>query len=72
MMTVDLRIGEVLSAGTPKKLFVLDVGTVFSNTRYGFDAVHQRFLVPRIQGESIADTPITVVLNWWTEFVRPK
>ena len=69
MTRVDVRIGETLSAGTPKALFPLQAGAVFTNVRYDYDPTRQRFLVPRIQAESVADTPITVVLNWWTEFV---
>ena len=70
MTTVDVRIGETIAAGTQKKLFPLDAGAVFTNVRYDVDVARQRFLVPRILAENVADTPITVVLNWWTEFVK--
>jgi hypothetical protein len=70
MTVVDVQVGETISAGTPKALFPLQAGAVFTNVRYDFDAARQRFLVPRIQAESVADTPITVVLNWWTEFLK--
>ena len=70
MTTVDVRIGDTISAGSQKKLFTLDAGTVFTNVRYDVDVARQRFLVPRILAENVADTPITVVLNWWAEFVK--
>ena len=70
MTSVNVQIGETLSAGTPRTRFPLQAGAVFTNVRYDFDPLRQRFLVPRIQAESVADTPITVVLNWWTEFVK--
>ena len=70
--SVDVHIGDTISAGTPKPRFPLQAGAVFTNVRYDFDVTRQRFLVPRIQAESVADTPTTVVLTWWTEFVSRK
>ena len=70
IVSVDIHVADNLSAGTPRQLFVLQPGAVFSNVRYEVDVKRGRFLVPRIVGENAPDTPITVVLNWWVEFVN--
>jgi Tol biopolymer transport system component len=70
MTAVTLHLGSTVSLDTPKKLFPVELGAVFSNMRFDLDVTRQRFLVPRIAGESIPDVPITVVLNWWTELVK--
>jgi Tol biopolymer transport system component len=70
MTSVELGYRDGPVAGAAKKLFPLEVGSVFTNTRFDFDAARDRFLIPRISGESLSDVPITVVLNWWTELLE--
>ena len=70
IMSAAVRLDPTLSADSPQKLFPLEVGAVFTNSRFDYDTARARFLVPRIIGEERVDTPITVVMNWWTEFVK--
>jgi Tol biopolymer transport system component len=64
MMAVDVRVGQTLSAGVPRKLF--QTGPVLNNFSYDVSADGERFLISQRRG-TIPDTPITVVLNWWVE-----
>jgi len=70
LMSVELAPEDPLSAGVPKKLFLLDAGAVFINLGYEVGPGGERFLLPRILGDNTPDTPITVVLNWWAELVK--
>jgi eukaryotic-like serine/threonine-protein kinase len=66
MMAVDVHLGDVPSAGVPRKLFQLD-----SSAAIGYDVSvdGQRFLVDRFLYD-LPNAPIMVVLNWWAELAK--
>jgi tRNA A-37 threonylcarbamoyl transferase component Bud32 len=62
MMAVDTTLGAKFTAGIPHELFRFPAAaTVWDVTPDG-----QRFLM-WTPPKTAADTPITVVMNWWTE-----
>jgi Tol biopolymer transport system component len=67
MMAVDVAVKPALSAGVPRRLFQL--ASTFGNFGYDVSADGQRLLINQPR-EGVPDAPITVVLNWWTEFAR--
>ena len=61
MMAVSVKTGERFEAGTPKALFQTGIGPGALND---FDVSKDgRFLIPT-QVEEVADSPLTVVVNW--------
>jgi hypothetical protein len=67
MMIVDVAVKPPLSAGVPRRLFQL--GSTFGNSDYDVSADGQRLLVNQPR-DDVPDAPITVVLNWWTDFAK--
>jgi serine/threonine protein kinase len=71
LMAVDIKLGDVVSAGTPHKLFRFDGRDGYAVARDGYDVARngQRFLIVS-RGDAPLNSPITVVLNWWVELEK--
>jgi Tol biopolymer transport system component len=67
---VQLQPGPPLSADPPKTAFKI-ADSVYANMGYEVSPDGERLLIMRIFGDNVADTPITVVMNWWAEFAAP-
>jgi hypothetical protein len=59
-MAVETTLGDTFSAGVPHELF-----RMFNTLGWTAHPDGQRFLISSYGANT--DTPITVVLNWWTE-----
>jgi eukaryotic-like serine/threonine-protein kinase len=66
MMVAEVQLGPTLSAGVPRQLAPDDAS--LNNRGFEVSPDAQRFLVRQLV-EDAPDTPITVVLNWWAEFI---
>jgi eukaryotic-like serine/threonine-protein kinase len=69
LMVVDVQLGKTLSAGVPRKLFETSGGVASRGFEVSPDG--QRFLVRQL-ADDLPDRPITVVLNWWVDLLKPS
>jgi Tol biopolymer transport system component len=69
LMVVDVHLGQTLSVGAPRRIATnTEFGTTSNNRGFEVSPDGQRFLVRQLADDA-PDTPITVVLNWWAEFI---
>jgi serine/threonine protein kinase len=65
LMAVDIQAGTGASAGAPHVLFPFTTNVV-DRESYDVAPDGKRFLISSSVSSEIRDSPITVVLNWWT------